>query len=80
VHRLHKATYDHDANHDSSSYQTFAWIFKKPMKVGSTVNAPKALVEPRIMSRIRDALIANENMQAKINGAVAAILAELLPQ
>jgi hypothetical protein len=53
-----KATHDHDANHDFTNYQTFAWISKNPMKVGQTAIAPNPLLEPRIMSALEKALVA----------------------
>jgi len=53
-----KATYDHDANHDFSNYQKFAWISKNPMKVGEGVTTPNPLLEPRIMSALETALTA----------------------
>ena len=53
-----KATHDHDAGHDFSNYQTFAWISKNPMKVGQTATVPNPLLEPRIMSALEKALVA----------------------
>jgi len=53
-----KATHDHDANHDFSTYQTFAWISKNPMKVGKATSIPNPLLEPRIMSALETALVA----------------------
>ncbi len=53
-----KATYDHDAEQDFSTYQSFAWISAHPMKVGATAGAANPLLEPRIMSAISDALTA----------------------
>ena len=50
------ATHDHDANHDFSNYQTFAWISKNPMKVGPSVQSPNPLLEPRIMSAVETAM------------------------
>jgi len=47
-----EATHDHDADHDFSSYQTFAWISKNPMKVGPSVQSPNPLLQPRIMSAV----------------------------
>jgi len=53
-----EATHDHDANNDFSSYQTFAWISKNPMKVGPSVQSPNPLLEPRIMSAVEAKLAA----------------------
>lgn len=53
-----KATHDHDANHDFSNYQSFAWISKNPMKVGEGVTTPNPLLEPRIMTALERALTA----------------------
>lgn len=53
-----KATHDHDASHDFTGYQTFAWISKNPMKVGKMATAPNPLLEPRIMSALEAALVA----------------------
>ena len=47
-----EATHDHDANHDFSNYQTFAWISENPMKVGPSVETPNPLLQPRIMSAV----------------------------
>ena len=47
-----EASHDHDANHDFSNYQTFAWISKNPMKVGPSVQSPNPLLQPRIMSAV----------------------------
>ncbi|MDH3614095.1 MAG: DUF4136 domain-containing protein [Gammaproteobacteria bacterium] len=51
-----KATYDHDAGHDFTNYQTFAWISKNPMQVGATNRIPNPMLEPRIMSALEEAL------------------------
>jgi len=51
-----KATHDHDANHNFSNYQTFAWISKNPMKVAATASSYNPLLEPRIMSALEEAL------------------------
>lgn len=51
-----KATYDHDANHDFSNYQTFAWISKNPMKVAQTATTVNPLLEPRIMVSLESGL------------------------
>ena len=51
-----EATHDHDADHDFSSYQTFAWISKNPMKVARSAAAPNPLLEPRIMGAIESGL------------------------
>ena len=53
-----KATHDHDAGHDFTSYQTFAWISGNPMRVGRTATVPNPLLEPRIMSALETALVA----------------------
>ena len=53
-----KATHDHDADHDFSNYQTFAWISENPMKVATAVSAVNPLLEPRIMSALEKALVA----------------------
>jgi len=53
-----EATHDHDADHDFSSYQTFAWISKNPMKVSTSVATVNPLLEPRIMSALERALVA----------------------
>lgn len=53
-----EATYDHDDGNDFSSYQTFSWISKNPMKLGQSVVAPNPLLEPRITSALEKALIA----------------------
>lgn len=53
-----KATYDHDANHNFSNYNTFAWLSKNPMKVSQSVTTPNPLLEPRIMSALEKALVA----------------------
>ena len=51
-----EASHDHDANHDFSKYQTFAWISKNPMKIGPSVQSPNPLLEPRIMSAVESEL------------------------
>ena len=53
-----KATHDHDADHDFSNYQTFAWLSKNPMKVAAGVPTVNPLLEPRIMSALETALVA----------------------
>ena len=53
-----KATHDHDASHDFSGYQTFAWISENPMKVGQTAVAPNPLLQPRIMKAVEQSLSA----------------------
>ena len=53
-----EATHDHDANHDFSNYQSFAWISKNPMQVSTAVAAVNPLLEPRIMSGLETALVA----------------------
>ena len=51
-----KATYDHDANHDFSNYQTFAWISENPMKVAQTATTVNPLLQPRIMVSLESGL------------------------
>lgn len=51
-----KATHDHDAAHDFSGYQTYAWISEHPMRVGETSVSPNPLLEGRIMSAIESQL------------------------
>lgn len=51
-----KATHDHDAGHNFSNYQTFAWISENPMKVGEGVSVPNPLLQPRIMAALESAL------------------------
>ena len=51
-----KASYDADPAHDFSGYQTYAWISKNPMIVGSTNRMPNPLLEPRIMAAIEDGM------------------------
>jgi len=53
-----EASYDHDPANDFSTYQSFAWISKNPMKVGKTVGAVNPLLEPRISSALEKALVA----------------------
>lgn len=53
-----EATYDHDAAHDFSGYETFAWISKNPMKVSTAVASVNPLLEPRIMSGLEKGLVA----------------------
>lgn len=53
-----EASYDHDPAINFSSYQTFAWISKNPMKVGQSVGAVNPLLEPRISSALEKALVA----------------------
>lgn len=53
-----KATHDHDSSHDFSPYKTFAWISANPMKVGSSVQSPNPLLEPRIMRAVEADLAA----------------------
>ncbi|MCH8059139.1 MAG: DUF4136 domain-containing protein [Proteobacteria bacterium] len=53
-----EATHDHDAGHDFSNYQTFAWISKNPMKVSTSVATVNPLLEPRIISALENALVA----------------------
>ena len=51
-----EASHDHDAKHDFSNYQTFAWLSENPMKVGRGLSAPNPLLEPRIMGALESAL------------------------
>ena len=51
-----KASYDADPAHDFSGYQTYAWISKNPMIVGSTNRMPNPLLDPRIMAAIEDGM------------------------
>ena len=53
-----EASYDHDSAHDFTTYETFSWISKNPMKVGQSVRVPNPLLEPRISSAIEKALVA----------------------
>ena len=53
-----KATHDHDASNDFSSYHTFAWLSKNPMKVSQNITTLNPLLEPRIMSGLEKALVA----------------------
>ena len=51
-----KGTYDYDRDHDFSNYTSWAWISENPMTIGATDNIPSPLLEPRIMSAIKDNL------------------------
>lgn len=53
-----KATHDHDANHDFTGYQTYAWIAESPMRIGEGVTTPNPLLEGRIMAAVERALSA----------------------
>lgn len=53
-----KANYDHDPANDFSGYRNFAWISEHPMKLGATSGAPNPLLEPRIMTAIKEAMAA----------------------
>jgi hypothetical protein len=60
-----KATHDYDGSIDFSKYQTFAWISKNPMKLGTTAVPVSAMLEPRIMSSLERALVAKGYRFAK---------------
>ena len=47
---------DFDPNHNFSTYQSFAWLSKNPMKVGSVASAPGDELESEIMAAIREQL------------------------
>ena len=51
-----KATHDHDASNDFTSYKTFAWISEHPMKVGSTERIINPMMEQRVMSAVETVL------------------------
>ena len=51
-----EATYDHDRNHDFSSYQTFAWISEHPMVVAEGVGVVNPLLETHVMSAMERGL------------------------
>jgi len=52
------AKHDYDDTINFSTYQTFAWISRNPMKLGTTTIPPSAMLEPRIMSSLERALVA----------------------
>ena len=51
-----EATYDHDRNHDFSSYQTFAWISEHPMVVAENVGVVNPLLESHVMNAMESGL------------------------
>jgi hypothetical protein len=53
-----EAKHDYDDTINFSTYQTFAWISRNPMKLGTTTIPPSAMLEPRIMSSLERALVA----------------------
>jgi len=69
-----KATHDYDDSVNFSSYQTFAWISKNPMKVGVTRDPLNPLLEPAIMSSLERALVAKGYRFAKQPNAADFVL------
>ena len=69
-----KATHDYDDSVNFSSYQTFAWISKNPMKVGVTRDPLNPLLEPAIMSSLERALVAKGYRFAKQANAADFVL------
>jgi len=54
-----EATHDYDDSINFSSYRTFGWISRNPMRVAGVTSAPvSSLLEPRIMSSLERALVA----------------------
>ena len=70
-----QATHDSDPAQDFSNYQTFAWISKNPMTLGSTSVAPNPLIQPRIMSSLERALKAKGYRFAKQPNSADFVLA-----
>lgn len=53
-----KATYDSDPGQDFGTYSTFTWIAKRPMIRASGAVGANPLLEPRIMTALKDQLTA----------------------
>ena len=51
-----EASYDHDRNHDFSSYRTFAWISEHPMVVAENVGVVNPLLETHVMTAMEGGL------------------------
>ena len=69
-----KATHDYDDSINFSSYQTFAWISRNPMKMAVTSVLPSAMLEPRIMSSLERALVAKGYRFAKQPNSAAFVV------